>query len=591
MQAAVEPRENEQQRVPGGGLLGTVLRIAFFWWLMNYLKGNSGGPKQPTMPNLFSRGELVDVHFYFSESKQLVVESLETEPDWGVSDVQLGTHEAVSKNVTLRLPEGVQNNGSLFLHVFVVRKGHDFERHNAFFGVHQLTRHGPKRKEVKEKNLLFEGDGEEAKEDEEEGPLEVVNYWKPSLTIAMVDDFSRYSKNSVPVHLRHLWRPDPDGDFYYPMVYFNEFWLLKSHMAEINSTVEEVDIELTLSTIRPWIVQLIAQMEESLRMQESMGLNSGEDSDQFKKILVEGNPVLLAVTFVVSLLHSVFDFLAFKNDIGFWKNNRSMEGLSARSILINAGCQVIIFLYLLDNDTSFVILLSSGVGLLIELWKVTKAMQVTVDWSRGFPVPRFQDRASYVDSETKKHDAQAMRYLSYVLYPLVIGYSIYALVKESHKSWYSWILSSLVGAVYAFGFILMCPQLYLNYKLKSVAHLPWRQLTYKFLNTIIDDLFAFVITMPWMHRLSVFRDDVVFAIYLYQWYIYGVDKSRVNEFGFSEDAAGQTEAIAEATAETEDDGAPDGLRRRRTPAEDAEKVEEVEPPKLHGPVEDSKKDK
>ena len=51
-----------------------------------------------------------------------------------------------------------------------------------------------------------------------------------------------------------------------------------------------------------------------------------------------------------------------------------------------------------------------------------------------------------------------MRYLSYALYPLVIGYAIYALVYESHKSWYSWILNSLVGAVYTFGFILMCPQ-------------------------------------------------------------------------------------------------------------------------------------
>ena len=36
-------------------------------------------------------------------------------------------------------------------------------------------------------------------------------------------------------------------------------------------------------------------------------------------------------------------------------------------------------------------------------------------------------------------------------------------------------------------------QLFLNWKLKSVAHLPWRQMSYKFLNTIIDDLFAFVI--------------------------------------------------------------------------------------------------
>jgi hypothetical protein len=56
---------------------------------------------------------------------------------------------------------------------------------------------------------------------------------------------------------------------------------------------------------------------------------------------------------------------------------------------------------------------------------------------------------------------------------------------------------------------MMCPQLFINYKLKSVAHMPWRQMTYKFLNTIIDDLFAFVIKMPLLHRLSVFRDGMV----------------------------------------------------------------------------------
>ena len=57
---------------------------------------------------------------------------------------------------------------------------------------------------------------------------------------------------------------------------------------------------------------------------------------------------------------------------------------------------------------------------------------------------------------TKQYDAEAMRYLSYALYPLVIGYAIYALIYETHRSWYSWILHSLVGAVYTFGFILMC---------------------------------------------------------------------------------------------------------------------------------------
>lgn len=69
--------------------------------------------------------------------------------------------------------------------------------------------------------------------------------------------------------------------------------------------------------------------------------------------------------------------------------------------------------------------------------------------------------------------------------------------------------------------------------MKSVAHLPWRQMTYKFLNTFIDDIFAFVIKMPTLYRLSVFRDDIVFFIFLYQRWIYKVDKKRVNEFGFS----------------------------------------------------------
>lgn len=40
--------------------------------------------------------------------------------------------------------------------------------------------------------------------------------------------------------------------------------------------------------------------------------------------------------------------------------------------------------------------------------------------------------------------------------------------------------------VYAFGLLLMTPQLFLNYRLKSVAHLPWKAMTYKV--SIINNL-------------------------------------------------------------------------------------------------------
>lgn len=62
---------------------------------------------------------------------------------------------------------------------------------------------------------------------------------------------------------------------------------------------------------------------------------------------------------------------------------------------------------------------------------------------------------------------------------------------------------------------MMTPQLFINYKMKSVAHLPWRMLSYKFLNTFIDDIFAFVIKMPMMYRLGCFRDGkILFQFFL-----------------------------------------------------------------------------
>ena len=107
---------------------------------------------------------------------------------------------------------------------------------------------------------------------------------------------------------------------------------------------------------------------------------------------------------------------------------------------------------------------------------------------------------------TEEFDKTACRYLYITLIPLLAGYTIYSLVYEEHKGWYSFSISTLVGFIYLFGFINMTPQLYINYKLKSVEHLPWRTMIYKFLNTIVDDLFAFVISMPWLKRLSCFRD-------------------------------------------------------------------------------------
>lgn len=136
-----------------------------------------------------------------------------------------------------------------------------------------------------------------------------------------------------------------------------------------------------------------------------------------------------------------------------------------------------------------------------------------------------------LEDQTDEYDSMAYTYLSYVAYPLLAAYAGYSVMYEEHKGWYSFLINTAVGFVYTFGFITMTPQLFINYKLKSVAHMPWKTFMYKALNTFVDDLFAFIIKMPTLHRLACLRDDVVFFVYLYQRWVYKEDASRPNEFG------------------------------------------------------------
>ena len=226
-----------------------------------------------------------------------------------------------------------------------------------------------------------------------------------------------------------------------------------------------------------------------------------------------------------------------------------------RSVFFNVFQNLIVVLYVFDNDTNTVIRISTIVGLGIEIWKVTKVQDVSFDFENKIfgliPRIKLDDKKDYEDSGTKEFDRMAFRYLGMALFPCAFCYCIYSVIYNEHKGWYSFILGSIYGFLLTFGFIMMTPQLFINYKLKSVAHLPWRMMTYKALNTFIDDIFAFVIKMPTMYRLGCFRfniiniiiktnndyfrDDIVFFIFLYQRYIYKEDKSRVNEFGFSGD--------------------------------------------------------
>ena len=124
------------------------------------------------------------------------------------------------------------------------------------------------------------------------------------------------------------------------------------------------------------------------------------------------------------------------------------------------------------------ILFSSAIGLAIEAWKVRKAVAVKLVWpgsgtGAGAGAPRgllgalrarlphldLQDRDErYSASKTAEYDDIAIRHMLLVAYPLLAGYATYSLLYERHRSWYSWVINSLTGYIYAFGFVQMTPQ-------------------------------------------------------------------------------------------------------------------------------------
>ena len=143
------------------------------------------------------------------------------------------------------------------------------------------------------------------------------------------------------------------------------------------------------------------------------------------------------------------------SDIQFWNNRKSMEGLSVRSVFFNVFQSLIVLLYVLDNETNTVIKISCFVGLGIEIWKIGKVVDVSVDHDRQFlgifPRIVFTDKGSYAESGTKEFDRMAFKYLGILLFPLGIGYIIYSVIYNEHKGWYSFILSSSYGFLLTFG--------------------------------------------------------------------------------------------------------------------------------------------
>ncbi|PIL36949.1 hypothetical protein GSI_00641 [Ganoderma sinense ZZ0214-1] len=473
-------------------------------------------------------------------------------PSFVWSNITLGDwNEKRVAEFNVNLPETVQNNGSLWADVFLVRDGASPDPSDAKFdprAVHHvrtlLTKYLPKSKVRKEKNLLSgsaEGPTDEAEQESEI----IVSHWHPNITLALISDNPTIQLDSVHGPAARYIALTPERDtlgrvYYNPIIFPNEFWHLRSQYVEINSTTPTLPLQIEFQPMAYWKFTIFAALTQSFaEAAKQQGSASTAELDEIKRMLVETNPYFLGLTALVSVLHVVFEFLAFSSDVSHWRQKQELVGVSVRSIVTNVVVQLIILLYLIDNNeqTSWMILMGSGIGVVIEAWKITKAVDISLGpapagaWIPYKLVIKDKHVLSEDEKKTQEYDKLAFRIVSYFTIPCLAAYTVYSLLYETHRGWYSFVISTLTSFVYMFGFAQLIPQLIINYKLKSVAHMPMKAMVYKTLSTVVDDLFAFCIKMPILHRLACFRDDVVFLVFLYQRWIYRVDPNRVNEYG------------------------------------------------------------
>uniref|UniRef100_A0A8C3PH07 CLPTM1 regulator of GABA type A receptor forward trafficking n=1 Tax=Calidris pygmaea TaxID=425635 RepID=A0A8C3PH07_9CHAR len=435
---AAAAETQRQQPAPNAWqvIKGVLFRIFIIWAISSWFRrgpapqeqSSTGGTPRAPSRNLFPKDTLMDLYVYISEHEHFTDFNVSSALFWQKRDLVYGDWTS-GENADgcyehygeVDISQSVQQNGSIYIHVYFTKSGFhpdprqkNLYRRLATVHTSRMINKYKRRRFQKTKNLLTgetEADPEMIKRAEDYGPVEVISHWHPNLTINMVDDHTPWVKGSVPPPLDQYVKFDAISGDYYPILYFNDYWNLQKDYFPINETLQRLPFRLSFCPLSLWRWQLYAAQSTKSPwnfLGEDLYEQSDEEQDSVKVALLETNPYLLALTIIVSIVHSIFEFLAFKNDIQFWNSRQSLEGLSVRSVFFGVFQSLVVLLYILDNETNFVVQVSVFIGLLIDLWKITKVMDVRLDRENKvagvFPRVTFKDKSTYIESSTKVYD-------------------------------------------------------------------------------------------------------------------------------------------------------------------------------------------
>lgn len=318
---------------------------------------------------------------------------------------------------------------------------------------------------------------------------------------------------------------------YFPIFALNDFWSMDSELTPINKTKNGLfgfKLYLGFNYIRNfWFSNMLGVQFNEKEIFEKFSISGVKD--MLVELIRNNSTFYLVILFTVNTLHTIFSYLGFSSDITYYNNLKKLDGVYTKYIFFNIFSMFITLIYILLQGANFLVKVELFISFAIEIWKLKKIFKTTFEFNSKFPYfIKLEYKQGFEQEEARDYETEAVDMMvKYLLFPIgvcYLGYRIYYysdnIIKSNLKSFVIFIIEYIYFLLNVFGFILLTPQIYLNYKLKSVEHLPMKAMTYKFLNTIIDDLYAFAVKSPTLYRIFCFRDDVIFVIYIYQIFKY-----------------------------------------------------------------------
>ena len=541
---------NEEQR-------GGIWKYLFYGFiiqtiaghLINIFKGQnpSSIPKEQAVNNIFTNETKFDINFYLSDyddyrllkNKKPIFTMSNRQYHFLGDDLTNETIFNIQLNITYNISKLLKTknlkNAGIYLFSELKLKDNDEYKNQVkylkvdpseYYQSQNILKYISNLKQLLFNSQIDENINIETEATKTENSSDTLQglYYKPTFqfyfvkqnSIENLADFQQYQMMKFPVHL------NTQQMNFFPINFLTDFWTLNSEILPINKTeMFNFTINLNYGYMRSFLFGQMLGIQINNDLMSNYGIDGVQD--MLVELLKYNSIPYLIVLMTVNTLHTVFSGFGFKEDISYYNNLEKLDGVYTKYIFLNIFSVFISFLYNVVQGANFLVIVEVFVGFLIEFWKLKKIY--TISFNKVFPFIHFEYKIKYEIKEAESYqDIAVSMMIKFLLVPIGIIYLIYRIYYYKSSSLFMFLIEYIFFLLSIFGFILLTPQIYLNYKLQSVEHLPLKAFIFKFLNTIIDDLFAFAVKTPTLYRIFCFKDDVIFVIYLYQMWIYRHNK-------------------------------------------------------------------